>query len=419
MGETVLFDRYRLVAPAGSGGSAQVWRAVDAETGDVVAVKRLHPIVFADASGRQRLEREFHALRGLDAPHVVRVRDLHVSDDEAALVLDYVDGKSVAERLAAGPPLSVDETLSIVDDVAEALTAAHAAGIVHRDVTPGNILLDPKDGARLTDFGIALGADATAVTATGQLMGTLRYLAPEQLRGEPATPASDLHALAAVAYELLAGRPAYAASTPVGLAEAHRLGPEPIANLPPSVDAAVRRGLAAEPSARPADVRQFAAELRGALQGAQTMPIAVAAPAVTPALGPMWSPDEVEPLLADAPAVEPLAADPPAARGAGLSTSSRQRPAAFRRIAGPVVAVLALLLAGAVLAALGPAADRDAPAAGNEAATDSPLATVAPSPPTTTDPPPEDADDKPDKGKGNDGNGKDKGNDGNGKDKDD
>ncbi len=410
MGETVLFDRYRLVAPAGSGGSAQVWRAVDAETGDVVAVKRLHPIVFADASARQRLEREFHALRGLDAPHVVKVRDLHVSDDEAALVLDYVDGKSVAERLAAGPPLSVDETLSIVDDVAEALTAAHGAGIVHRDVTPGNILLDPTDGARLTDFGIALGADATAVTATGQLMGTLRYLAPEQLRGEPATPASDLHALAAVAYELLAGRPAYAASTPVGLAEAHAAGPEPIANLPPSVDAAVRRGLAADPSARPADVRQFAAELRGALQGAQTLPIAVVAPAVAPARGPMWSPDEVEPLPADAPAVRALA--PPA--------SPRQRPAALRRIAGPVVAVLALLLAGAVLAALGPAADRDAPAAGNEGATDPPLATLAPSPPTT-DPPSTDDDDKPDKGKGNggDGTGKGKGNDGNGSDKDD
>ncbi|HEX7221845.1 MAG TPA: serine/threonine-protein kinase, partial [Candidatus Limnocylindrales bacterium] len=299
----------------------------------------------------------------------------------------------------------------------EALTAAHGAGIVHRDVTPGNILLDPDDGARLTDFGIALGADATAVTATGQLMGTLRYVAPEQLRGEPATPASDLHALAAVAYELLAGRPAYVASTPVGLAEAHRLGPEPIANLSPSVDAAVRRGLAADPSARPADVRQFAAELRGALQGAQTMPIAVAAPAATPALGPMWSPDEMEPLPADARAVEPLAADPPAARDAGPSTSSRQRPA-FRRIAGPVVAVLALLLAGAVLAALGPAADRDAPAAGNEGATDPPLATLAPSPPTT-DPPSTDDDDKPDKGKGNDDNGKGKGNDGNGKDKDD
>jgi serine/threonine protein kinase len=410
MGETVLFDRYRLVAPAGSGGSAQVWRAVDAETGDVVAVKRLHPIVFADASARQRLEREFHALRGLDAPHVVKVRDLHVSDDEAALVLDYVDGKSVAERLAAGPPLSVDETLSIVDDVAEALTAAHGAGIVHRDVTPGNILLDPTDGARLTDFGIALGADATAVTATGQLMGTLRYVAPEQLRGERATPASDLHALAAVAYELLAGRPAYAASTPVGLAEAHAAGPEPIANLPPSVDAAVRRGLAADPSARPADVRQFAAELRGALQGAQTLPIAVVAPAVAPARGPMWSPDEVEPLPADAPAV----------RGVAPPASPRQRPAALRRIAGPVVAVLALLLAGAVLAALGPAADRDAPAAGNEGATDPPLATLAPSPPTT-DPPSTDDDDKPDKGKGNggDGNGKGKGNDGNGSDKDD
>ncbi len=415
MGETVLFGRYRLIEPAGSGGSAQVWRALDTETGDEVAVKRLHPVVFADASGRQRLEREFKALRGLDAPHVVRVRELHVTDDEAALVLDYVDGRSVAERLSGGPPFSAAETLAVIDDVAEALAAAHGAGIVHRDVTPGNILLDPNDGARLTDFGIALGgAGATAVTATGELMGTLRYLAPEQLRGEPATPSSDLHALAAVAYEMLAGRPVYAATTPVALAEAHGAGPEPLGTVPPSVDAAVRRGLATDPGARPADVRAFAAELRASLEGAHTVPVdmrslagSVAAAGAAPALGPMWSPAS-EPAansLPD-PAPGPGAAgesrDPSAplwtpldAAGPDATTPPPLKPRR-RSIAVPIAALGALFLAAAAIAALGPAQDQPA---GADAATDVP-ATLSPAPTPAATPVPvdnADGDDKPEK----------------------
>src|SRR5439155_386188 len=233
MPQTVLFDRYRLVAPAGTGGSAEVWRAIDQKTGDEVAVKRLHPVVFADEAGRRRLQREFDALRALDEPHIVRVRDLQIGDREAALILDYVDGPSLAQTLAerreAGDgPMAPEAAVAIVGEVAAARPAAHAAGVVHRDVTPGNILL-PPGGARLTDFGIAhASGDQTAVTATGLLMGTMRFLAPEQLRGEPSTPASDLHALAATAYEMLAGRPAFEATSPVGLVEAQRAGPAPI-----------------------------------------------------------------------------------------------------------------------------------------------------------------------------------------------
>jgi serine/threonine-protein kinase len=188
--------------------------------------------VFADQLGRERLLREFRALRDLDEPHVVRVRDLELTDDDGALILDYVAGPSLATRLSNGPRLSTSEAISIALDVAAALGAAHAAGIVHRDVTPGNVLLDPGDGARLTDFGIALGGAGTtgepALTATGELVGTLRYLAPEQLRGAPATPASDVHALAAVTYEMLADRHAYEAASPVALAEAQARGVEPI-----------------------------------------------------------------------------------------------------------------------------------------------------------------------------------------------
>ena len=215
MAQTVLFGRYRLLERAGTGGTADVWCARDERTGDDVALKRLHPIVFRSKSGRSRLEREFRALRSLDEPHIVRVRDLVLTDDDGALILDYVAGTSLETRLADGQPLSVAESIAIADQVGAALTAAHAAGIIHRDVKPGNVLLSPDGMARLTDFGIAHGStDETAVTATGTVVGTLRYLAPEQLRGELATASGDLYGLAAMTYEMLAGRPAYAATTP-------------------------------------------------------------------------------------------------------------------------------------------------------------------------------------------------------------
>ena len=282
MAKTVLFGRYRLEEPLGAGGSAQVWRATDRKTGETVAVKRLHPVVFGGEAGRARLVREFRALRDLDEPHVVRVRDLELTDDEGALILDYVAGPSLATRLAREPRLSTAESVSIALDVAAALAAAHEAGIVHRDVTPGNILLDPDDGARLTDFGIALGGGGTAaepaLTATGQLVGTLRFLAPEQLRGAPATTATDVHALAAVTYEMLAGRPAYEAATPVALAEAQARNVDPIPSVPPALDRAVRQGLAPDPADRPSDAAAFAAEIEAAMGADRTEPIPIGAP---------------------------------------------------------------------------------------------------------------------------------------------
>ena len=282
MEQTVLFDRYTLLEPAGVGGSAEVWRARDETTGDIVAVKRLHPVVFSDEAGRRRLQREFDALRSLDEPHIVRVRDLQIGEREAALVLDFVDGESLAQRLAGQSPtqpaVSPEAAAAIVADVAAALAAAHAAGIVHRDVTPGNILLTGDGEARLTDFGIAhASGDATAVTATGLLMGTMRYLAPEQLRGGTSTPASDLHSLAAVTYEMLAGHPAYAATSPVALAEAQDAGPPPIAGVPAALDGAVRRGLAVDPALRPADVGAFAASIEAALDDQHTIAIPIGA----------------------------------------------------------------------------------------------------------------------------------------------
>jgi serine/threonine protein kinase len=385
MGKTVLFGRYRLEEPLGAGGSAQVWRAVDTRSGETVAVKRLHPLIFADEAGRERLLREFRALRDLDEPHVVRVRDLELTEDDGALILDYIAGPSLATRLAEGPRLSTAEAVAIALDVAAALAAAHEAGMVHRDVTPGNILLDPEDGARLTDFGIALGGAGTngepALTATGQLVGTLRYVAPEQLRGAPATPASDVHALAAVAYEMLAGRPAYVAASPVALAEAQARPVDPIPSVPPALDAAVRGALAVDPADRPADAAEFASALSAAMAADRTEPI-----------GP--------PL---APIAEPATDD---AETRGSPTRSH-----LRRARLPIPAALALVLALAVVAvaALGPRVGSSPDAASNASQPAalpiaSPVATPAPTPAPAAD-----EDGGKEKGKGDDkGKGHDK-----------
>jgi len=378
MAKTVLFGRYRLLEPAGSGGSAEVWRALDTKTGDEVAVKRLHPIVFADQTGRARLKREFEALRSLDEPHIVRVRDLKIAKNEAAIILDYVPGRSLADRLAGGPPFQPAEAVDVARDIAAALTAAHAAGIVHRDVTPGNILLDPTHGARLTDFGIALGGGAESVTATGQLMGTMRFLAPEQLRGAPATPASDLHSLAAVTYEMLAGRPAYAATTPVALAEAQDLGAEPIDTIPPALDAAVRQAMAPEPADRPASVATFAEQLSAGLIAdavTQTISLPAAGQVPEPVGAPIeeWAPAPIEepsPAAMSAAAVRPAAiAESPARSGSGSA----------RSLTTPLGVVLALALAGVIFVALSPQDPRPA-AVGASPSVVSPTSTVVPQP---------------------------------------
>ena len=275
MANRVLFDRYRLLAPAGAGGTATVWRALDEQTGDVVAVKRLHPIVVADTAARRRLERESVALRALESAHIVGMRDLRVSDDEAALVLDYVEGTSLSERLAAHGRLSVAETIAVVRDIASALMTAHAAGVVHRDVKPGNVIIAEDGRALLTDFGIARdGSDrgldpaVADVTATGDLVGSFRYMAPEVLRGAAASPAADQYALAAVAYEMLSGRPPYSGATPVALAEEQAADPPALEDIDPTLAATVMRGLAPESAQRFPDVAAFARSLEQAVRPA-------------------------------------------------------------------------------------------------------------------------------------------------------
>ena len=319
MEQTVLFGRYRLLERAGAGASAQVWRAVDQQTGDEVAVKRLHPVVFADPTARRRLERESRALETLESPNIVRIRDSHLTDDEAALVLDYVPGTSLADHLAQHRKLPVGEAIAIVRDIAAALMTAHAAGVVHRDVKPANIIIATDHRALLTDFGVArqdaeetIHGEVTEVTGHGFVVGSLRYMAPEQLLGEPATPASDQYGLAAVACQMLTGSPPFDGSTPLAIAEAQATGPPTLTEVVPQLAEGVRRGLAVDPAARFPDVGAFAAAVGAAVRPGAPSDATRVVPAVVAAV------DAVDAATDSRPRAGSVSARPPALAAGAL-----------------------------------------------------------------------------------------------------
>ena len=210
----LLGGRYRLLEAHAMGGMASVWRANDERTGQVVAIKRLHPHLIADEGARERFRREATAMEAIRHPNVVAVRDAVVDSDEPALVMDFVAGRSIAELGADGHAFDEAEALRVAAAVADGLAAVHEGGIVHRDLKPGNVLIGDDGTVRLSDFGIAVGLmDATALTAEDGVVGTLRYLAPERLAGEPATPATDVWGLGTVLYEMLTGVAAFPETT--------------------------------------------------------------------------------------------------------------------------------------------------------------------------------------------------------------
>jgi serine/threonine-protein kinase len=232
--DTVLDGRYRLIARIAIGGQGEVWRAEDTTLGRPAAVKVLRGEYADNAEFRARFRREAQQTAGLSHPGVAQVFDYNEGRDGIPpyLVMEYVDGESLSDTIAREAPMTPDRVLEVIGAAASALAAAHAAGLVHRDVKPGNVLLGRDGSIKIVDFGIARAVDAIPLTRTGMLMGTPLYLAPEQATGSPATAASDLYALGVIAYEMLTGRPPYEGPATAVLL-AHRDAPLP--PLPPSV----------------------------------------------------------------------------------------------------------------------------------------------------------------------------------------
>src|SRR5215470_8282622 len=264
---SVLNDRYRLDGRIAFGGTGEVWRGTDLVLGRVVAVKLLRPEWAQDEECLARFRAEGRHAALLSHPNIAQVYDYVEKAPPAPgfLVMELVDGQSLARLLARGP-MGPARTVGIVAQAASGLQAAHAAGLVHRDIKPGNLLVGRDDQVKITDFGIAQAPGSARLTRTGTLVGTAAYLAPERATGGVATPASDLYSLGVVAYECLTGQPPFDGE-PLAVALAHLQQAMP--PLPPSVPAAVAALVAdltaKDPAARPpsaGDVRDRAERLR-------------------------------------------------------------------------------------------------------------------------------------------------------------
>src|SRR6266516_6280868 len=264
---SVLKHRYRLDCRIGVGGMGEVWRGTDLALRRVVAVKLLRPEYAQDEECLARFRAEGRHAALLSHPNIAQVYDYAERAPPVPdfLVMELVDGQSLARLLAEGP-IGPARTMGIVAQAARGLQAAHAAGLVHRDIKPGNLLVRPDDQVKITDFGIAQAAGAARLTRTGMLVGTAAYLAPERAAGGLATPASDLYSLGVVAYECLTGQAPFGGE-PLAVALAHMQ--QAIPPLPPPVPAAVAALVAdltaKDPSARPpsaADAGDRAERLR-------------------------------------------------------------------------------------------------------------------------------------------------------------
>lgn len=266
--QEMVAGRYRLDARLARGGMGEVWRAHDTHTDRPVAVKVAH--AGADASASERLRREARMVASLIHPNVVTVLDVtRGEDDDPAIVMELVEGETLADRLAREGALPPPEAVGVADAVLAALEAAHARDIVHRDVTPANVLLSPDGNVKVTDFGIARSPGQTRLTDTGTVVGTAPYLSPEQLLDEAPTPASDQYSAAVVIYEALTGARPFEGDSSASVAVA-RLHTEPAPlrrhrpEVPEGVAAVVERALRRDPEDRFANVF----EMRSALQAA-------------------------------------------------------------------------------------------------------------------------------------------------------
>jgi eukaryotic-like serine/threonine-protein kinase len=283
---TLLSTRYELQALIGNGGMGEVWRASDTLLSRPVAVKLLHARHMADETSRMRFRTEGRITAVLSHPGIAQVYDYGEQGDHAYLVMELVPGESLSgilERNTGG--LEPTTVLDIIDQVARALGAAHARGVVHRDLKPGNLLVTEDGSVKLTDFGIARGNESLGLTQTGMVMGTAQYISPEQASGQAATPASDLYSLGVVAYECLVGAPPFHAESPVALALAHvRETPPPLPErVPTPLRTLVDELLSKDPAQRPGSTTELVQRIQEArsavpsLSTAPTMPLAAIA----------------------------------------------------------------------------------------------------------------------------------------------
>jgi serine/threonine-protein kinase len=279
---TVLAGRYEITEPIATGGMGEVWRARDRVLDRIVAAKVLRSEYTGDPSFVARFRNEARHTAALSHPNIASVYDYGETSADggpgqlAFLVMELVEGKPLVQILHEEGSLPVDWTLHVLGQAADGLSAAHAAGVVHRDIKPGNLIVRPDGVVKLTDFGIARTRDATPLTRTGMVVGTAQYLSPEQAQGMEVTAASDVYSLGVVGYECLTGGRPFDGTSQVAIALAHinRQPPPLPADIPPRVQQLIERALAKDPHDRFTDGADFAAAIRSVANGGSAAPVA-------------------------------------------------------------------------------------------------------------------------------------------------
>ena len=256
----VFGSRYELVSRIAIGGMGEVWKANDSVIGRTVAIKILKDEYMGDSGFRERFRAEARHAALVNHEGIANVFDYGEEEGSAYLVMELVPGEALSSIREREKILPAPRVLSIVSQTASALHAAHQAGLVHRDIKPGNLLITPDGSVKITDFGIARLADQVPLTATGQVMGTVQYLAPEQAGGKPASPATDVYSLGIVAYEALAGKRPFRGESQVAIAMAQikETPPELPSSIPSAVRALVMSCMAKKPEGRPASAHDLA-----------------------------------------------------------------------------------------------------------------------------------------------------------------
>jgi tRNA A-37 threonylcarbamoyl transferase component Bud32 len=285
---SLLADRYEITAPIAVGGMGEVWRARDRVLDRTVAAKVLRSEFMSDPSFLARFRNEARHTAALTHPNIASVYDYGETMDDtgtqqlAFLVMEFVEGHPLVTILHDERRLPPDWTLHVLGQSAEGLSAAHRAGVVHRDIKPGNLIVRPDGVVKLTDFGIAQARDAAPLTRTGMVVGTAQYLSPEQAQGLEVTAASDVYSLGVVGYECLSGERPFDGASQVAIALAHINRPPPPlpADVPPAVRLLIERALAKDPSDRFPDGAAFAEAIRRVASGGALT--AVPGPATTP-----------------------------------------------------------------------------------------------------------------------------------------
>jgi hypothetical protein len=335
-GSTLADGRYELRERLGAGGMGLVFVAHDRLLGRDVAVKLLADNLAASPEARTRFEHEARSAARVSHPNVVHVYDVGEEDGRPYLVMELVKGPSLSDLLRDRGALPPSEVADVARQATQGLAAAHAAGLLHRDLKPGNLLLAPDGTVKVTDFGVAQATELPQLTRSGLVLGTLPYLAPERLQGAPASVGTDLYGLGATLLELLTGTPPGTAGDTDGLAALGPAVPSPLAGL-------VRACLDLDPARRPSSADD-AAEL---LRGGRTVPMHVDDRA-----------DATRRLTADELTAtrridEPVAASAPAAAEAADAPAPGRRPSPRSRAARPLVVVALGVLVLLVLSRLG------------------------------------------------------------------